>query len=102
MAVYPDTEGHVPLSPTWRIWKHELTHGIFPLMLTRGAEIVLIGLDPDRSACLWEKHRVDMELKPETRHFLVVGTGHQFMTGFVHRGSWVEGPFVWHLFELVP
>jgi hypothetical protein len=51
------------------------------------------------NACIWAKVSPENEL--EKRQFLVVGTGHTFDdTDMVYIGTYQDGPFVWHLFEV--
>ncbi len=46
----------------------------------------------------------DPEQAPvHSRLFVVVGTGFELTGGELkHIGSTVDGPFVWHLFEMLP
>lgn len=36
------------------------------------------------------------------RQFRVYGTGHPISDYDIHRGSFIEGPFVWHVYESNP
>lgn len=80
------------------VWKYEVSDGM--TAMPPGAEIVHAGPDPDGVACVWAL--VDPHAWNEHRSFHIYGTGHEVPAGALHIGSWVEGPFVWHLFDLNP
>lgn len=58
--------------------------------------IVHVGLDPAGVPCIW------MELTPGgyiERHVIhIVGTGNPISGSLSHIGSFVQGPFVWHVY----
>ena len=81
------------------IWK-------FPIEITLTREqtitvpenphVLHVGLDPEGTPCIWcqvltTNRRIDMSVA-------VVGTGHPCPQGGVYRGSFNQGPFVWHVF----
>ena len=62
-----------------------------------GAEVIHAGLDPQGTPCLWAK--VESVNSPEPVSVLVVGTGKPMPhAADRHVGSFVQGPFVWHVF----
>ncbi len=53
--------------------------------------------------CIWAL--VEPEMRQETRTFSVFGTGHAIeydrtAKSLVHHGTFQQGPFVWHVFEI--
>lgn len=66
------------------------------------AEIIHVGLDPHGDPCLWAAiPRTDAG--PEHRLIEVLGTGNPIPDRDgerVHLGSFTQGPFVWHIFEV--
>ena len=82
------------------IWK-------FPVLSTGPCEIevpepgmmVHVGRDPLTGlVAFWAE--VESDAPKVARRFLVVGTGHPIPADAAHRGSVVNGDFVWHLLEL--
>lgn len=53
----------------------------------------------DGVATFWVE--VESSNQFEQRYFLVHGTGHEINASEVYRGSCQDGPFVWHLYELL-
>ena len=71
---------------------------IFMLSLPTKAKILSVQMQHNKPV-LWAL--IDTEQIPETRIFKVAGTGHPIMEKIKqHIGTWQDGPFVWHLFEL--
>lgn len=66
--------------------------------LDQGTEckIVAVGLDPLNQPCVW------VELVPgDYLVFMpiqIVGTGRYIGQGKQHQGSFIQGPFVWHIY----
>jgi len=61
------------------------------------SKVIHAGLDPQGTPCLWAV--VDTESSPEPVSVLVVGTGNPMpFHPERHVGSFVQGPFVWHVF----
>jgi hypothetical protein len=67
--------------------------------MPRGATIRHVAPQGD-SVMMWAECD-DMLLK-EIRRFVVTGTGDQIPAGSEWRGTWLNGRFVWHLWELTP
>jgi len=64
-----------------------------PLM----SKIIHAGLDPKGVPCVWAAVDPESELIPVK--ILVVGTGNPLRSHFDrHVGSFIQGPFVWHVF----
>jgi hypothetical protein len=81
-----------------QIWKYKVENII---EMPKGAEILSVQIQNGEmfNACIWAKVSSENEL--EKRQFLVVGTGHTFDdTDMVYIGTYQDGPFVWHLFEV--
>lgn len=49
--------------------------------------------------CIWAQ--VDTSRSTERRYFTVVGTGWELEDDMIHRGTVLEGSFVWHIMEIV-
>ncbi len=49
-------------------------------------------------SCIWAE--VDTDSKPVVEHLHVVGTGHEVPADAAHLGTWLDGPYVWHLYAL--
>lgn len=89
-----------------QIWKFPL--GVAPddatvtLEMPAGAQIVQFA-GGEHSAVfaptIWAI--VDTDEQPEPRRFTVYGTGHPLPRNGRHIGTYFDGPFVWHVFELV-
>jgi len=61
------------------------------------ANVIHAGLDPQGTPCLWVE--VDTAAPTEPVSVLVVGTGNPMpYVAHTHLGSFVQGPFVWHVF----
>jgi hypothetical protein len=83
------------------VWKYEIgpVRGVVQLHMPRYAVPIHVGHDPGGIACLWAM--VDPREERETVTFQLVGTGDEIPADIYpgdHVGSWVDGPFVWHLF----
>ena len=79
------------------IWKYKID-------VVDGPQIIDIPIDADivkiEGGFFWAI--VDTEIELEERIFFVHGTGHEITDSRCkyYIGTWFEGPFVWHLFEL--
>ncbi len=71
----------------------------FSYPMSADAEIVHVALQ-DGQPHFW--FCTDTLAPPVSRHFQVFGTGHDIPHNAKHLGSWLEGAFVWHLFEVFP
>ena len=63
-------------------------------MLT--GKVVHVGHDPAGQACIWVDGPDD---EARWRRFQLRGTGHQVGDNWTHVGTFVEGPFTWHVYE---
>jgi hypothetical protein len=72
------------------------------IVMPRGAEIRLVGVDPRGVSCIWAEIDPAPEIVKEQRTFWLYGTGHAIGfdgQGLKYVGSWVQEEFVWHLYE---
>ena len=82
------------------IWK-------FPIKIEReqvlqapaGARVLHVGLDPIGVPCIWCLVTTTNDRVPFP--VAVCGTGHPIPMDGIHRGSFTQGPFVWHVFTLL-
>lgn len=90
-----------------RILKWQSHVGVLlELPLHPAAEIILVGRQPDQANdeySIWtlEQGVDDADRAPAgwSRLFRIVGAGHHVPAHWVHHGSWIAHPYVWHLFE---
>lgn len=78
----------------------------YPLIFTGSGAIetpewwhpVLVGIDPTGAPCVWAL--VDTDHMMIRRSLMIFGTGHSIpaLIGD-HLGSFVDGAFVWHVFD---
>lgn len=61
-----------------------------------GANIIHVGLDPMGTPCIWLE--VDTLWPYKDLPIYIVGTGNPIPEGRGHVGSFVQGPFVWHVY----
>jgi len=64
--------------------------------MPKGAKIIKAGLDPTGHPCIWAV--VDVNKKPVNREIYVYGTGQEIQREN-HIGSFIDGSFVWHVFQ---
>lgn len=82
------------------VWKYPLAADRTNLDMPLGADILTVQVQ-NQTPTLWAL--VEPDNVRETRAFQIVPTG-----GFVpltmkrYVGTWQSGPFVWHLFEVLP
>lgn len=85
------------------VYKYRATFGgAIGDMVPASGEVVLAGNDNRGHACVWLD--VDSELprsKQFNDRFVIVGTGHEIAALSIHRYSWFDGPYVWHLYEVL-
>ncbi len=56
-----------------------------------------VGLDPTGDPCLWVE--VDIEVNPKGRlTTTIVGTGQPVDSTKTYAGTYLDGPFVWHVY----
>lgn len=79
------------------IYKYAIEGGDAEIMLPKNAEILHFAFQ-ERTPTLWA--RVDTDEPLQGRRFKVVGTGWEFKDWASHVGTVLEGPFVWHCFEI--
>lgn len=78
------------------VWKYEIGHARTEVDLPKDAECVRVSPDPRGVACMWAL--VDPDAPTERVQLEIYGTGHPIPDGRTFIGSWLDGPFVWHLF----
>ncbi len=88
-----------------KIYKYELHPGCdFSEDLPFGSNVVHVGFQttPYSGECLFAWIELPDTEELHTMTLRVVGTGHVFdSTGFIHVGSAVGDPYVWHVYEKV-
>ena len=77
-----------------KIYKFEIRPGSETL-LPRGAKVIHVGMQ-GLIPCVWAI--VDPSARMD-KEYRVFGTGHEVPDGWRHVGTWLDAPFVWHLFE---
>lgn len=85
-----------------QIWKFQVENVI---EMPKGAEILTVQTQAMANRYTFDPYiwaKVDPRNETEIRKFEVIGTGHQFDdTGKEYIGTYFDGPFVWHLFEIL-
>jgi hypothetical protein len=83
------------------IYKYPFSiESMFELSLPFGAMVIHAGLDPAGQPCLWAEFDKAKSSVKEIRPFFCVGTGQSLNPmANAHIGSFVQGPFVWHIYE---
>jgi hypothetical protein len=81
-----------------KIYKYELTSQDCTLKLPKGAEILTVKLQ-NTTPTLWAL--VDPEAELEARHICIVGTGWDVEDNMKYITTYIDGYFVWHIFELI-
>lgn len=79
------------------IWKFPVRTDA-AVMMPVGARILHVANQPYVGPCLWAE--IDPDAPEEPRQFAVVGTGQMVPEGASHLGTWLDGQFVWHLYEM--
>jgi hypothetical protein len=82
------------------VWKYLIPFvddGKFELEYPILGQIVKIDMQDD-VPCMWIY--IDTDLEVEKRKFEIYGTGHVVEDGRVYRGTFFQGMFVWHVFEV--
>jgi hypothetical protein len=82
------------------IWKFPLSHGVAEIQMPMDAEVACFAFQ-NGSPCIWAI--VNLGVLNNTRRFEIFGTGHQLPDEdeCAYVGTTQDGPFVWHLFELL-
>lgn len=77
-------------------------HGRFSIETHEEGKFLHVALQPHPMGgpvpVIWAE--VDTDSKPETEELVVLGTGSEVPKGAQHLGTWLDGPFVWHLYAL--
>ncbi len=81
---------------TTRIFKYPIT--LDDAIPMPDGVVVLVGLDPAGSVCVWVQH-ADPDGRKIDRDLFIVGTGHEVPQPANHLGSFVQGPYVWHVYS---
>ena len=80
-----------------------LSNGTTVIGMPIGAQVLCLKVQ-NGTPCLWAY--CDPEVEQEMRSFLTLGTGmdNPYAEDFdhVYVGTYMDGPFVWHVFELHP
>lgn len=71
--------------------------GKFELEYPRYSNVVKIDMQ-NGVPCMWIF--VDTDSEVVKRKFRIYGTGHEVEDGNVYRGTFFQGMFVWHVFEV--
>ena len=83
-----------------KIYKYMITSELYQTVkMPKQAKILTVQMQRE-DPYIWAI--VDPDLPKEDRHFKVHGTGHRFNMeqNEEYIGTWQDGPFVWHLFEV--
>jgi hypothetical protein len=83
------------------VWKFAFEiEDVLRVQMPIGASVVHVGCDPSGVPCFWAL--VLPKAATEIRTFQLRGTGERVGDECgAHVGSFVQGPFVWHVFESV-
>jgi hypothetical protein len=82
-----------------QIWKFELLNasGTHVRMVRGEFKPRFVGIDPLGIRCIWAE--LDPDAPEKMVEIAVVGTGHPFPADeFSYVGSFVDAPFVWHVY----
>ena len=79
------------------VYKYPLTLGKVVEVEALNGDVVHVGLDPTGEACVWIEGDAN---SPMLRWFYIFGTGHLIESPASHVGSFVDAPFVWHVYEV--
>lgn len=78
------------------VWKFPIVDDA-RVEMPEGAKAVHIGFQ-GRQLTMWAE--IDPSAPLTHRSFEIVGTGHDIPDGGQHVYSWIDEPFVWHLYEV--
>jgi len=84
-----------------RIYKYMFdVNDIVTFEMPKGATVLHVQCQRG-TPCLWAL--VDLDAPVDRREFRIVGTGHPFPDAnkFEHVGTFLNEPFVWHVFERI-
>jgi hypothetical protein len=80
------------------IYKYPLTLSDNPISMIKGAEILTVKLQ-NGTPTLWALVDTNEYLE-ESRLIVIRGTGHNIEDNAKHITTYMDDPFVWHVFEL--
>lgn len=83
----------------WKVFKYPFDILTIQIIeLPEGARPIHVGLDPNGRCCLWCIVHPDHRLV--RRRLIVVGTGQRLgeAAEYSHVGSFLQTPFMWHVF----
>jgi hypothetical protein len=90
------------------VHKYKYTDGM-TLELPTQAYVVHVGTDPKGLLCLWIETELTDELNLANelsnellfpRHYKTFGTGHNLPEEAMFIGTYIDSPFVWHIYEV--
>ena len=85
-----------------KIYKYAIELGVQTVRVPQGAKFISAGLDGLGAAVVWALVD-DRTNVSEGRDVLLTGTGSAFDVGCLEFvGTFVQGPFVWHVFAQQP
>lgn len=83
------------------VWKFPLVIAdVSVIEIPSDYRFIHVGLDPSGDPCVWAI--VDTESPKKSKPLYIAGTGHKLKTfqhANSHIGSFVQGGFVWHVFQ---
>jgi hypothetical protein len=83
------------------VHKHEVLTIDRPTDIPLGADSVVVHVGMQNGALyIWEEHNEPKSLRIVARRYGVFGTGQKIPDGGQYVGTAIDGPFVWHLYEL--
>ena len=82
------------------VWKFALGMGLNVITVPVGAKIVHIEMQ-DGFPQLWAEISDPSSSHVEVRQFEIFGTGHPIPDKAQHVGTFLDPPYVWHVYELV-
>ena len=80
------------------IYKYQLTLSDNPITMIKGAEILTVKLQ-NGTPTLWALVDTNEYLE-ESRLIVIRGTGHDIEDNAKYITTYIDGPYVWHIFEL--
>ena len=83
------------------VYKYEIRGDERPIQMPADATIVHVA-EQDSRLMLWAEHILpDENTSVAVRKFSVFGTGHQIPFGAEYVGTFFNGPFVFHVYEIL-
>ena len=83
------------------VWKFRFDDPALVIPLSPGARVIFVTMQTPDDAwpTIWVE--LDTDEPQRDRKFAIIGTGHPVPTGYRHCGSTLDGPYVWHVYEVV-